>query len=165
MEKKYRNCTEFQCASLIQEKEVAKMNAKEMFEDLGYCYFIEHSEAYFAYYNNCENEYIAFYKDSKRIDIREPFLPCTLAKAIWKQIEELGWSQEVSNIKTFSDSGLTCCQSFPDGNFMYHTKDKKDLVYFDVNMKYCDTGTGMINPRIFKAIYLKMQELGWLTDE
>ena len=64
------------------------MKAKEMFEELG---FIEEFHiAYIKYYNQREDYYIWFDKDSKTVEARFDIDVKTL-KAINKQIEELGW--------------------------------------------------------------------------
>ena len=64
-------------------------SARELFEELGYKE--EHHIAYIKYYNQREDYYIWFYKDSKTIEARFNIDVKTL-KAINKQVEELGWN-------------------------------------------------------------------------
>ena len=65
------------------------MNAKEMFEELGYD--IAYDNKYNIRYNNIKKDiYIYFMLDTKTIEITETINIKEL-QAINKQVEELGW--------------------------------------------------------------------------
>ncbi len=73
------------------------MNAKEMFEKLGYTYDND-DDRLAIYRENVTKRYVCiFYKtdnENFRLKFYDHYIPMELLNAINKQVEELGWNNE-----------------------------------------------------------------------